>query len=100
MKIKLVNKGTTGELILEGRLDATAAKDSREPIMALVDRFETIVLNLEKLEYTGSAGLGIIKDLQMELSNKGGELIVKKPSQMIMEIFEMNGFVGFLKFEK
>jgi len=100
MDIKVVNKGKEAELILDGRLDSTAAKSAREPIMALVDRFDTIVLNLEKLEYTASQGLAIIKDLQMELSNKGGELIVKNPSSMIMEIFEMNGFVGFLKFAK
>ena len=49
MNIKLVNKGTTGELLLVGRLDSAAAQEADALIMSTVDRFETIVLNLQDL---------------------------------------------------
>lgn len=100
MDIKLVNKGTEGELILDGRLDAASAQEADALIMSTVERFNTIVLNLGKLEYTASAGLRIIRNLQVAMNKKGGELLIKNANPMVMEVFEMTGFVGFLKFIK
>ena len=100
MNIKLVNKGTTGELLLVGRLDSAAAQEADALIMSTVDRFETIVLNLQDLEYTASSGLRIIRNLQVAMNKKGGELLIKNANPMVMEVFEMTGFVGFLKFVK
>lgn len=100
MDIKLVNKGTEGELILEGRLDSAAAQEADALIMSTVERFNTLVLNLEKLEYTASSGLRIIRNLQVAMNKKGGELLIKNANPMVMEVFEMTGFVGFLKFIK
>lgn len=100
MDIKLVNRGTEGELLLNGRLDAAAAQQAEPHIMATAARFNTVVLNLEKLEYTASAGLRIIRNLQVAMNKKGGELLIKNVNPMVMEVFEMTGFVGFLKFVK
>ncbi|MDO5331609.1 MAG: STAS domain-containing protein [Bacillota bacterium] len=100
MDIKLVNKGTEGELILEGRLDSAAAQEADALIMSTAERFDTLTLNLEKLEYTASSGLRIIRNLQVAMNKKGGELLIKNANPMVMEVFEMTGFVGFLKFVK
>lgn len=100
MEIKLVNRGTEGELLLNGRLDAAAAQQAEPLIMSTAPRFNTIILNLEKLEYTASAGLRIIRNLQVAMNKKGGELLIKNANPMVMEVFEMTGFVGFLKFIK
>lgn len=98
MVIKLVNRETEGELLIEGRLDSNSAPEAEEIFTQVGDRFDKVILNMEKLEYTSSAGLRIIKNLQVQMNKKQGELALKNVNKMVMEVFEMTGFAGFLKF--
>ena len=99
MDIKLINRGTVGELILIGRLDANSAPEAEEIFKEMIERFDTIVLNMEQLDYISSAGLRVIKIIHMGMKKKNGELILTKVQKMVMEVFEMVGFAGLLKFE-
>ena len=99
MDIKLINRGTAGELILIGRLDANSAPEAEEIFKEMIERFDTIVLNMEQLDYISSAGLRVIKIIHMGMKKKNGELILTKVQKMVMEVFEMVGFAGLLKFE-
>ena len=99
MDIKLINRGATGELIFAGRLDANSAPEAEEIVKQMIERFDTIVLNMEQLDYISSAGLRVIKILHMGMKKKNGELILTKVQKMVMEVFEMVGFAGLLKFE-
>jgi anti-anti-sigma factor len=99
MDIKLINRGATGELIFVGRLDANSAPEAEEIVKQMIERFDTIVLNMEQLDYISSAGLRVIKILHMGMKKKNGELILTKVQKMVMEVFEMVGFAGLLKFE-
>ena len=49
MDVKLVNRGTEGELLLSGDLDTRTAKDADELFAQLADRFDSITLNMENL---------------------------------------------------
>ena len=99
MDIKLINRGTSGELVLIGRLDANTAPEAEEIFKEMIERFDTIVLNMEQLDYISSAGLRVIKIIHMGMKKKNGELILTKVQKMVMEVFEMVGFAGLLKFE-
>ena len=99
MDIKLINRGTSGELILIGRLDANSAPEAEEIFKDMIERFDTIVLNMEQLDYISSAGLRVIKIIHMGMKKKNGELVLTKVQKMVMEVFEMVGFAGLLKFE-
>ena len=99
MTIKLVNRGSEGELLLEGRLDTTTAPEAEEVFNEVSERFERVVLNFTGLEYVSSAGLRVLKRLHMTMKKKGGELVLCDVSKMVMEVFEMTGFAGLLKFE-
>lgn len=99
MDIKLINRGATGELIFVGRLDANSAPEAEEIVKQMIERFDKIVLNMEQLDYISSAGLRVIKIIHMGMKKKNGELILTKVQKMVMEVFEMVGFAGLLKFE-
>ena len=99
MDIKLINRGTSGELILIGRLDANSAPEAEEIFKEMIERFDTIVLNMEQLDYISSAGLRVIKIIHMGMKKKNGELVLTKVQKMVMEVFEMVGFAGLLRFE-
>ena len=99
MTIKLINRDSEGELLLEGRLDSAAAQDTAEIFQSQAERFDRLILNMARLDYVSSAGLRIIKLLHMQMRRKDGELIVKNVNSMVMEVFEMTGFAGLLRIE-
>lgn len=99
MNIKLVNRQTEAELLLIGRLDAQSAPEVEEILRDIGNRFDKVILNFDSLEYISSAGLRLLRNLQLQMSQKEGELIIKGVNAMIMEVFEMTGFASFLRIE-
>ena len=99
MNIKLINRGQEGELVLEGRLDTLTAPEAEEVFNQMAERFKKIVLNMAGMEYVSSAGLRTLKRLHMAMKKKNGSLVLTNVRKMVMEVFEMTGFAGLLKFE-
>ena len=83
---------------MEGRLDSSTAPEVEEIVLQMADRFDRVILNMAQLEYISSAGLRVLKLLYMALQKKDGELLLKNTNKLIMEVFEMTGFVGLLTF--
>lgn len=100
MEIKMVRRENEGELLLIGRLDSSSAPEAEKIIMSAADSFDKVILNLENLEYTSSAGLRLIKVLQVKMNRKDGQLIISNANKMVMEVFEMTGFASFLTFAR
>ena len=98
MDVKLVNRGTTGEVLLNGRLTSANAPEVEKIFNDVAARFETVVLNLSGLEYTASSGLRIILRLHQNMTKKGGLLQIKDASPMVMEVLEMTGMASYLSF--
>ena len=99
MNIKLINRGQEGELVLEGRLDTLTAPEAEEVFNQMAERFEKIVLNMPGVEHGAAAGLRTLKRLHMAMKKKNGSLVLTNVRKMVMEVFEMTGFAGLLKFE-
>ncbi len=99
MTIKLVNRGTEGELLLDGRLDTTTSPEAEKIFSEVSERFDRVVLNMATLNYVSSAGLRVIKKLHMAMRKKDGQLVLKNVDKMGMEVVEMPGFAGLLRFE-
>jgi len=99
MNVKLVNKGTEGEVLLEGRLDSESAPGVEQIFNELVGRFDTITLNFKDLMYTSSAGLRIILRLAQTLNKQGKMLYISNVSESVLEVFEITGFSSLLNFK-
>ena len=99
MDIKLINRETEGEVLLEGRLDAVAAAEADEILMKIAGRFQRVVLNMEKLDYISSAGLRTLKMIHMTMKKKNGEMILRNVNTLVMEVFEVTGFVALFNIE-
>ena len=96
MTIKLINRGTEGELLLEGRLDAVTSPEAEEVFLQMAERFEKLILNMEKLQYISSAGLRVLKKTYMASVKKNGMLELSHVNKLVMEVLEMTGFSGLL----
>ena len=99
MTIKLVARGTEGELLLEGRLDSTTAPEVENVFLNISERFDRVILNFSGLSYISSAGLRLLLKLQQAMRKKNGEVVLTHVNKMVMEVLEMTGFAGLLRFE-
>lgn len=90
--------GNTLTVALEGRLDTTTAPQLETELKAALDGADNLVLDFEKLEYISSAGLRVLLSAQKMMSKKGGMKILHV-SDVIMEIFEVTGFIDILTIE-
>ena len=98
LNMKLINRDTEGELQMIGRLDTNTAPDAEKILTDTIERFDSLILDMGQLEYVSSAGLRALKRAHMAMRRKGGALAVKNVTKAVMEVFEITGFAGMLKF--
>ena len=85
-------------VLLEGRLDATTVPLFEKELQSSLDNIACLVLDMEKLEYLSSAGLRVVLAAQKRMS-KQGQMVLKHIPEIIMEIFEVTGFIDILTIE-
>lgn len=86
-------------LALEGRLDTNTAPELEKEIsVSLTADVQTLILDLKDLEYISSAGLRVLLAAQKKM-NKQGNMVVKNANDMIMDVFQVTGFVDILTIE-
>ncbi len=88
------------ELIIaaEGRIDTTTAPQFEAEIKSQLDGTETLILDLEKLQYISSAGLRVMLSTQ-KVMMKQGQMILRNVPAEIMDILEVTGFSEILTIE-
>ena len=98
MTINKKLNGTTLRIALEGRLDTTTAPDLEAEIKQSIAGVTELIMDFEKLDYISSAGLRVLLSAQKVMTKQGSMKIVHV-NEMIMEVFEVTGFVDILTIE-
>ncbi|WP_419023780.1 STAS domain-containing protein [Emergencia sp.] len=98
MKITKNKEETVLTLALDGRLDTNTAPDLETELKASLDGVETLIMDMDTLAYLSSAGLRVILAAQKQM-NKQGKMIVRNVNDMVMEVFEVTGFIDILTIE-
>lgn len=83
---------------LEGRLDTVTAPELEDELLAIIDGITELVLDFEELDYISSAGLRVLLSAQKTM-NKQGTMKIVHVKDVIMDIFEMTGFLDILTVE-
>lgn len=96
--VKDIN-GNEMTVALEGRLDTNTAPELEASLKEDLDGITDLVLNLEKLDYISSAGLRVLLSAQ-KVMNKQGSMTVKGANSVVMEVFEVTGFIDILNIEE
>jgi anti-anti-sigma factor len=86
----------SGKIVAEGRLDAAQAPRAQEFLDAIS---EQCVLDLGKLEYMSSAGLGVLLRTHKRLMGDGGGLKLVNVNSHINDIFMYSGFDKLFEIE-
>ena len=75
-------------LVLQGRLDTSTVDDLRKALDKLSG---DITVDLGKLEYINSAGLGLLLGAYQRVSQEGGSVRILNPTPYIRELFSITG---------
>lgn len=100
--LKYQAKGDKLEIMLLGEIDHHNAVDLRLEADRLISEYrpKTVMLNLEKIDFMDSSGLGFIMGRMALVKKNGGILIVKSPSQSVQKICRLAGLERLVKIEK
>ena len=81
----------TGVVVLTGRLDLMAAADLKAKIQRLVaDGFSQLVVDLEKVPFIDSSGLGALVGSLKTARNAGGDVRIARPAEQIRYILQVS----------
>ena len=84
-------------LTLKGRFDA----EGIPPVLAEIDTARVcgcsrFVVDLDRITFIGSAGIGIFLSLVEEMQNEGGGVVFQNIPESIVQIFEVLNVLEFL----
>lgn len=90
----------TWNVLLEGELDVSTADELKKYLHKLVDEKNiNIKLDLEKLDYIDSTGLGVMIGILKRLKIENKEVFIQKPKSNVRKIFSITGLDKIFKLE-
>lgn len=86
---------------LSGELDHHTAEDLRTKVTEILAKnpIKHIVLNLEKLSFMDSSGLGVILGRYKQIKAMNGEMVVCAISPAVKRLFDMSGLFKIIRLE-
>lgn len=98
MKITKTVNGSTLSIALEGRLDTTTAPELESELKSSLTGITELIMDFANLDYISSAGLRVLLSAQKTMT-KQGSMKITHVNEMVMEVFEVTGFVDILNIE-
>lgn len=95
MTIEKRTCGNRVELYLAGRLDTVTAPLLEDALRDCLDGADSLLLDLEQLEYLSSAGLRLILAARKRMQDQGSMMLRNTPEN-ILEILTATGFADIL----
>ena len=93
MEISAVKKEKALVISVQGRLDTTTAAEFEAKCLEMVSAGEnSVILDLQNVEYISSAGLRSVLSLGKKVRSDGGGLVFCSLRGMVREVFEISGF--------
>ena len=96
MKIEFVKNAANLEVRIEGRLDTVTAPELERFLAENMGGVTALTIDCKDLAYVSSAGLRVLLSAQKKI--KTG-MKLKNVCELIMEVFEMTGFVDIFNIE-
>lgn len=98
MEIIKKAEGTKLEIALEGRMDTNTAPLLEAELKNSLNGVTELVFDFANLDYISSAGLRVVLGAQ-KVMNRQGSMKLCNVNDMVMEVFEVTGFVDILTIE-
>ena len=87
-------------VIAEGRIDTSNSSVFETEVKSACDGVKQLVLDFGKISYISSSGLRVLLELHKTMTSNKGELIIRRPTDIVLEVFEVTGFLDILNIRK
>lgn len=96
--LKIYNDGSRVTAALSGDIDHHAAREYRTALDDVIARSrpEVLIIDMEKVGFMDSSGIGLILGRIRSLRAVGGELLVKNARREIAEVIKISGLANIL----
>ena len=98
LNIEKTQNGSELLIAVDGRIDTNTAPQLDAELKNKLDGIDTLIFDLEKLQYISSAGLRVLLSTQKVMMKQGKMILRNVPSE-IMDILEVTGFSDILTIE-
>lgn len=97
LEIEVESSETRTLVTVSGDLDAATAPSFYETLARLeVERVHNVVLDLAKVTFMDSTGVGVIVTEHKRLRHSGGRLTIFSPPSSVRRLFEITGLTTVL----
>ncbi len=95
MRVQLVRKKANLIVRLKGELDHHSSNLLREAVEKELkkDIVQNIILNMEKITFMDSSGLGVILGRYKQVKARGGQVIICVRNEHVKRILQMGGLL-------
>lgn len=87
------------QLNVDGRIDTNTSPQLQKAILQAFQKGNSVILDLEKVEYISSSGLRALLIGQKTANSKGGSMKLIHVCDSVMKVFKMTGFATMLTIE-
>src|SRR2546426_11060862 len=92
LELETIKRDQQTVLAVRGEIDVYTAPRLRQAIVDLVDAGSTsIVVDMEKVDFLDSTGLGVLVEGLKRVRTRGGDLFIVVKQDKILKIFEITG---------
>jgi anti-sigma B factor antagonist len=99
LQLTVGQQGTTGTLELVGELDVAQEARVREAVKQVLDaQPECLVLDLSRLSFIDSTGIGIVIGVKKAAERDGVRLVICRGPLAVQRVFELTGLTSSLPF--
>ena len=100
MRIEKNNNENVLTVKVIGKLDTNTAPELEASVNEDIKDIKELVFDFSDLNYISSAGLRVVLIFHKLMASRTGKLIIYKPNDDVMEIFDMTGFSTFLNIKE
>lgn len=99
MNIEKIYEGKKLTMKVDGQIDTVVAPDFENAIFDEMGKFDSLILDFEKLEYISSAGLRVLIVIQKKLQPQEIPFVIKNSTDQIKSILKVSGLDNFLNIQ-
>lgn len=99
MEINVTTNENEMTVALAGRLDTNSAPELENELGTKLESIKSLILDFENLRYLSSAGLRVLLSTKKKMNAQNGSMVIKHANDMIMDVFEVTGFLDILTVE-
>ncbi len=95
MKVTLERNDDIKIISLDGQLDVSTSDNTRDEIIALLDK-KPVIVSMAKCTYVSSSGLRALLMIAKTAKSKGTKVIYAEPIEEVVDVLKMTGFIKML----